>query len=200
MEGATPPAIVLDTSVFTNPSVAAPFGANAEEALSNFIGLARPLTNLMHFYMPPSVFAELETFTDPQRLPADIEFVLHLKAPCRDDIKVPGSYLYELLEDIRGRIDRGLRVAEKAVREVQPASVEKSITRLRDRYREALRTGLLDSVEDLDVILLAHELGAAVCSADSGLMRWAERIGLRLISPQRLHGSLLTLSSTSAPR
>ncbi|WP_258868994.1 RNA ligase partner protein [Alkalilimnicola ehrlichii] len=127
-------------------------------------------------------------------MPSDFQFVLCLKAPTRDEITVPGNYLYELIDDIRTRVDRGLRVAEKAVREVKPSSVEKTITRLRDRYREALRTGLLDSTEDLDVILLAHELGAAVCSADTGLMRWAERIGLRLIEPRALRGILERLS------
>ncbi len=190
MNPATAQAIVLDTSVFTNPSVAQAFGADTDRALEVFTDLARQVPERVIFYMPPSIFAELETFTDPQRLPPDFEFILHMQAPKRDEIKVPGSYLYELIEDVRGRVDRGLRVAEKAVREVQPSSVEKSITRLRDRYREALRTGLLDSTEDLDVILLAHELGAAVCSADGGLMRWAERIGLRLITPERLRGIL----------
>ncbi|SRR5690606_17973695 len=194
-----PQPIVLDTSVFTNPVVAHTFGPSTEAALTAFVDLARPIGHRIRFYMPPAVLAELENFTDPGQLPADIEFVLHLKAPRRDEITVPGSYLYELIEDVRSRIDKGLRVAEKAVREVQPSSVEKTIARLRDRYREALRTGLLDSAEDLDVILLAHELSAAVCSADHGLMRWAERIGLRLISPQRLHGILAQLAQEQPP-
>lgn len=186
----SPQPIVLDTSVFTNPTVAQSFGPTTETAIRIFLDRARPLTQQVRFYMPPSVLAELETFTGADGLPEDIEYILHLRAPRRDRITVPGSYLYELIDDVRHRIDRGLRVAERAVREVQPSSVDKTIARLRDRYREALRTGLLDSAEDLDVILLAHELGAAVCSADRGLMRWAERIGLRLIAPQRLRGML----------
>lgn len=190
MNPPAPQPMVLDTSVFTNPQVAEAFGTDTQAALTVFVDLARQVPERIQFFMPPSVFAELQTFLAPGEVPADIEFVLRMQAPKRDEIKVPGSYLYELIEDIRTRIDRGLRVAEKAVREVQPSSVEKSITRLRDRYREALRTGLLDSTEDLDVILLAHEVDAAVCSADQGLMRWAERIGLRLVSPQRLHGIL----------
>lgn len=185
--------VVLDTSVFTNPGVAHAFGADVDEALQAFIALARPLRSEIEFYMPPSVYAELINFSDPQLLPGDLEFVLHLQAPKRNLITVPGSYLYELIEDVRTRVDRGLRVAEKAVREVKPESVEKTVSRLRDRYREALRTGLLDSSEDLDVILLAHELSAAVCSADGGLMQWAEKIGLRLIPPQRLRTILDSL-------
>lgn len=198
MQPTAPQPIVLDTSVFTNPLVAKSLGENTELALGRFVELARQVEQHVTFYMPPSVFAELATFTTAEGRPADLEFVIHLKAPMRDDIKVPGSYLYELIEDVRSRIDRGLRVAEKAVREVQPSSVEKTITRLRDRYREALRTGLLDSAEDLDVILLAHELNGAVCSADGGLMRWAERIGLRLISPDSLRGILEQLVLTAS--
>lgn len=182
--------VVLDTSVFTNPNVAAVFGDCATSALAQFVNLARRVGPRMEFYMPPSVLGELRHFTDAERLPGDLELVVKLRAPRRHDISVPGSFLYELIEDIRQRIDRGLRVAEKAVREVQPTSVDRTIHWLRERYRDALRTGLLDSSEDLDVILLAVELDGAVASADRGLVQWAEKGGLRLIPPERLRGIL----------
>ncbi len=187
-------AIVLDTSVFTNPDVAATFGTDATAALSRFVELARCASPRLSCYMPPSVMNELTHFTDADRLPPDLEFVVRLQAPRRHDLQVPGLYLYELIEDIRARIDRGLRVAEKAVREVQPTSVDRTIRWLRDRYREALRTGLLDSSEDLDVILLALELNAAVASADHGLMQWAEKGGLRLMPAERLYGLMVHLA------
>lgn len=190
MASRSPEAIVLDTSVFTNPTVAATFGDDASGAVGRFLALARPVTEQVRFYMPPSVLAELRHFTDAERLPGDLELIIHLRAPRRHDITVPGTFLYELIEDIRHRIDRGLRVAEKAVREVQPTSVDRTIRRLRERYRDALRTGLLDSSEDLDVILLAVELDGAVASADQGLVRWAEKGGLRLLPPERLRGLL----------
>lgn len=182
--------VVLDTSIFTNPSVASAFGESAACALTRFITLARQVEQRMEFYMPPSVLGELCHFMDAEQMPGDLELVIKLRAPRRFDISVPGVFLYELIEDIRHRIDRGLRVAEKAVREVQPTSVDKTIRWLRDRYRDALRTGLLDSSEDLDVILLAVELDGAVASADRGLMQWAEKGGLRLIPPERLRSIL----------
>ncbi len=190
--------VVLDTSVFTNPSVAVGFGDTATSALTQFVILARQVSQRMEFYMPPSVLSELCHFTDAERLPGDLELVIKLRAPRRHDISVPGMFLYELIEDIRQRIDRGLRVAEKAVREVQPTSVDRTIRWLRDRYRDALRTGLLDSSEDLDVILLAVELDGAVASADQGLLQWAEKGGLRLIPPQRLRGILEHLIENGA--
>lgn len=191
--------VVLDTSVFTNPNVAAVFGDNATTALAQFASLARQVGPRMEFYMPPSVLGELRHFTDADRWPADLELVVKLRAPRRHDITVPGMFLYELIEDIRQRVDRGLRVAEKAVREVQPTSVDRTIRWLRDRYRDALRTGLLDSSEDLDVILLAVELDGAVASADRGLLQWAEKGGLRLIPPERLRGILEHLVENGPP-
>jgi len=182
--------VVLDTSVFTTPDVAGALGEDATDALSTLINLARPVVGRVRFYIPPSVMAELRNFTDSERLPPDLELVIRLRAPRRHDISVPGSFLYELIDDVRNRIDRGLRVAETAVREVQPTSVDRTIRWLRERYRDALRSGLLDSSEDLDVILLAVELGAAVVTADRGLAAWAEKGGLRLIRPQALPGLL----------
>lgn len=185
-----PNAVVLDTSVFTNPHVSEIFGADTSSAVDTFVGLARQVEERIEFFMPPSVLSELHHFTDQDRLPADLELVIRLRAPKRHEITVPGGFLYELIDDIRSRMDRGLRVAEKAVRDVQPKSVDKTISWLRDRYRSALRTGLLDSSEDLDVILLALELNAAVASADQGLVGWAEKVGLRLMPPDRLRGLL----------
>lgn len=187
-------AIVLDTSIFTNPEVAGVFGDDATAAVNRFVELAREATPRLTCYMPPSVMDELSHFADPNRLPPDLELVVHLRAPRRHDLHVPGLFLYELIEDIRMRIDRGLRVAEKAVREVESGSVERTVRWLRGHYREALRTGLLDSTEDLDVILLAVEIGGAVSSADQGLMQWAEKGGLRLMPAGRLHGLLCHLA------
>jgi RNA ligase partner protein len=186
----SPSAIVLDTSVFTNPTVSEVFGADTTAAVNAFVGLARQVEDRLTFYMPPSVLNELRHFSDTGRLPADLELVLRLQAPKRHEITVPGGFLYELIDDIRSRMDRGLRVAEKAVRDVQPKSVDRTIKWLRERYRDALRTGLLDSSEDLDVILLGIELDAAVASADQGLVGWAEKVGLRLMPPDRLRGLL----------
>jgi hypothetical protein len=55
------------------------------------------------------------------------------------------------------------------------------IRSLRDKYKVALRQGILDSKEDLDVLLLAKELGAGVVTADEGVKKWAERMGLRFV-------------------
>lgn len=186
-------AIVLDTSVFTNPDTAAAFGDRAATALRAFVDMARRVTREVRFYMPPSILEELQTFVDPGELPDDFDYVIQLRAPRRYDVKVSGSLLYELIDDVRGRINRGLRVAEEAVRNTRGQEPDKIITRLREKYRAALRAGFIDSREDVDVVLLAMELEAAVVSSDRGLVTWAEKLGLRIIRPERLHGILQTL-------
>jgi len=66
--------------------------------------------------------------------------------------------------------------------EIEANVLGKAITDFRKRYRAALRKGTLDSAPDLDVLLLAKELGAGVVAADEGIKVWAERLGLRFLS------------------
>ena len=181
--------LVLDTSVLTNPDTRGQFGESVAQALEGLLACARPLTSRLELFMPPSIRAELETFIPDEAMPADFELVVSLRAPNRYGVVVPGFLLYELIEDIRARIDRGLRVAERAVRETH-ADVDAAVKRLRERYREALRSGLLDSREDVDVILLASEIGGAISSSDAAVTTWAEKLGIRLIEPKHLRRTL----------
>ncbi len=191
--------IVLDTSVFTNPELAQSFGLGPAAALKAFLLLAQQASRHVHFYMPLSVFDELRTFLDGSAIPADFDLVVRLRSPRRYNLQVSGIFLYELIDDIRDRINRGLRVAEQAVRDVESSSVEQSIARLRERYRETLRAGFLDSREDLDVILLAYEIGGTVAASDEGLMKWADKLGAEVIHPQRLRGMLDHLIEHNLP-
>jgi predicted DNA-binding protein (UPF0278 family) len=51
----------------------------------------------------------------------------------------------------------------------------------RERYRNATRTGILDSLADVDLILLALEIDAYVVSADEGIVTWARKLGAKEI-------------------
>lgn len=57
------------------------------------------------------------------------------------------------------------------------------IKKFRDRYRNATRYGFLDSVADLDVIVLAKELDGTVVSTDEGVIYWARLFGVREALP-----------------
>jgi len=176
---------VLDTSAFTNPETYALLGDSPREAFIRFLAFARTRRGDMEFFMPPSVYEELLRFVGAEDLPPDMELLIRLRPPRRHEIQVRGAFLYELIEEIRNRINKGLRVAETAVREVKGVKdPEATITRLRERYRTALRVGIIDSREDLELVLLALELDAALLSSDTGIFTWAEKLGVRLLHPK----------------
>ncbi len=91
------------------------------------------------------------------------------------------------------RVDRGLRVSEKAVRKAEESraetveehdhmtEVDKVISDLRDEYRDTLRQGVLDSREDFDLLFSHSELNAGVVTEDQGIIYWADDFGLRYL-------------------
>jgi len=183
--------VVVDTSFFTNPEAREGLGNNPSEALNIFLERIRTREGV-ELFMPLSVYDELLHFVNREDLPGDFELLVRLRSPRRFQIMVPGFLLYELIDEVRERINRGLRVAEEAVRETRQRDPDRIITMLRERYRKALREGIIDSREDVDLILLAMELDAALLTADQGIIRWAERIGLRILHPRAMVHFLLS--------
>ncbi len=185
---------VLDTSLFTNPDVFRAFGADAQEAIRVFSRLARATGR--DFFMPGSVYEELGKIKDLSEVAADFEAVVRLRSPRKHALTIPGTLLYELIEEVRYRIDRGLRIAEEAAKEAARSldNPGKLINRLRGRYREALRQGILDSKEDVDVLLLSFELDAPLVCADEGLRKWADKVGIEVIHPLNFRAILEKLA------
>lgn len=204
-----PRRMVLDTSIFTNPDIRGAFGDSPTAALGAFLELARRIRG-MEFFMPPSVWAELSNFVDPASMPGDVELIIQRKPPNKFELTVPAFLLYELIEDVRRRVDKGLRLAEDAARapriggggggggggKTGHEDEQERIAGLRRKYREALREGIIDSTEDVELILLAKELGGIVVSADRGVVLWAEKLGLRWIAPEHLKGVLTSLAGS----
>ena len=185
---------VLDTSLFTNPDVFRIFGADAQEAIRVFCRLARNTGR--DFFMPGSVYEELGKIKDLSDVAADFEAVVRLRSPRKHELTIPGTLLYELIEEVRYRIDRGLRIAEDAAKEAARSMDDpgKLINRLRGRYREALRQGILDSKEDVDVLLLSFELDATLVCADEGLRKWADKVGIEVVHPLNFRAILEKLA------
>lgn len=221
--------IIIDTSIFTNPEVYQSFGASPTEALRTFLEIIGNLDGPA-FYMPPTIYQELLNFVEIKDIPPDLQIRIIQKPPKRYELSVPAFLLYELIEDVRHRIDKGLRVAEEAIRKrinkglkaaeeierKRKASHEKSvllfpdvrmteeiphrtesealeaiaIADLRKKYRAALREGIIDSKEDVDLILLAKELDGILVTADTGIVKWADKLGIRYIDPRTLRGIL----------
>lgn len=184
--------VVLDTSVFTNPDVYRQFGDEPLEALRRFSALA--LETPLSFYMPVSVYRELSNMVDLSDVGKDVELALRIRSPRRYQLMIPADLLYELIDEIRKRIDKGLRIAEQAVT-ARHDTEEESVRRLRARYREALRQGIVDSREDMDVILLAYELDAEVATADEGIVTWADKLGIPIMNVRNLRATMEGLKS-----
>ncbi len=180
----TPKKVVLDTSLFVNPDIRKYLGNTPTEALEAFLFLAAQI-HILEFYMPPSVFEELMHFIDQNHISEDLLLILHQKPPKKHELKIPAFILYELIEDIRTRVNKGLRIAETAVKSLERKDPTKIIHDLRCKYREALREGIIDSKEDVDLLLLAMELDAILVTADQGLIKWAEKLGIKWLFPEK---------------
>lgn len=173
--------IVLDTSIFVNPEIKHKFGRTPTSSFDNFLKEIEKLSNI-EFYMPPSIFEELMNFVDKNKIPSKLLVLIHKKPPQKYELKTPAFFLYELVEDMRTRIDKGLRIAEKSARDsLGKENADDIIRKLRHNYRVALRTGTLDSKEDIDLILLAKELKGTLVSVDNGVVKWAHKLGIKCI-------------------
>jgi RNA ligase partner protein len=139
------------------------------------------------FFMPLSTYEELQKMLKLDNLAPKFELVVRLRNPKKFALQIPAQFLFEFIKDLRARINKGLRVAEEHVRNAggkEKESLGEVIRSLREKYREALRQGFLDSKEDVDVILLAYELDAILVSADEGIRNWAKELGIKLINPE----------------
>ena len=182
--------LVLDTSLFVNPDVRHHFGGTPTESFRNFLKLAIENSHV-EIYMPPSIYRELMDFVDEKEIESKLLLRVKQKPPKKYELMVPGAVLYELVEDMRERVNKGLRIGEKAVRKMTGANNPKDdeseiISDFRRKYKEALREGIIDSKEDIDLLLLALELDAAVVTADEGILAWAEKLGVRIYEAKRL--------------
>ena len=144
----------------------------------------------MKVYMPSSVYEELKKMLKTPRIPPKARAVFRVKSPKKYEIQIPAFLLYELIDDIRQRINKGLRVAEEAVRASTQKKPDEIINALRRKYREALREGIVDSKEDIELILLALELDGLLLSADRGILALADKLGIRWVPPEEIRDTL----------
>ncbi len=191
--------LVLDTSLFVNPDSARFYGENPTQAFKKFLELAAGAINL-EFWMPPSVFSELMHFVEEAGIPEKMLMPIHRKPPKKHEIRIPGIFLYKLVAEVRDRTDRSLRLSEKCVREAlrqspppekfgKPGEIHpdsQAISHLRENFRRMTREGMIDSAEDVDLLLLSYEMSAALVTCDLGLVHWAHELGVSTISHQRL--------------
>ncbi len=198
----------LDTTALTDSEVRNALGVDSITESTNYILdlISKARINLdISCHIPyPSVYEELIGFLRRENCPESViikvDTWLIKKTPNRYEIKLPAEILYEYIRDLRERINKGMRIGESAIyesvrdaydinqsndnfdkNEVINTVLSKAVNSFRNKYRSALRTGTLDSAPDLDVLLLAKELDAAVVASDEGIEKWAQRLGLRFV-------------------
>ncbi len=188
---------VLDTTAVTEARLRRVFNTteleNVVRELAKLLREARLLLGAK-FYMTPSIWSELRRMLLGGNVSLDAIQELYtwvsVKSPDKLSMSIPASIFSEYVSDIRRRFFKGLRVAESAVRRVarecggSEECVGEAIKGLREKYREATRKGLVDSVEDLDTILLALELKAAIVTSDQGIRKLSEQLGIIVIDPE----------------
>ncbi len=192
---------VLDTSAFTGFQ----HKENACEWMADILDLiatARIKLNISCHIPFPTVYDELKQLIGEygcgEELLIKADTWLVKKTPNRIDVKIAAEIFYEYIKDMRTRMNRAMKVAEGSIwlaaeearkltlkekdkEEIERESTGFIISNFRDKYRNALRYGTLDSAPDLDVLLLAMEMNAGVVARDEGIKKWAERLGLRYV-------------------
>ncbi|MCD6493290.1 MAG: RNA ligase partner protein [Archaeoglobaceae archaeon] len=195
---------VLDTTAITDTGMRVKEGydtlCQSANDILDLIAQARLKLNISCYIPYPTVYNELLSFL--KRYECEEEVFIKLdtwlvkKTPNRYEVKIPAAIFYEYVLTMRQKINKGRRIAEEFIWESSAitAKTEKDkiqaeigslVSRFREKYRNALRQGILDSTPDLDVLLLAKELDAGVVSSDAGIKKWSERMGLRFVEAMK---------------
>lgn len=195
---------VLDTNLFFNMVSGLGLGNKTEELMVNVTSAMKKAREKKQaeFFMPPRVVDELLGFFEDknQAFLKDFQSQITVKSPDISKHQFPAQLFYKLIEDIRARSLRGLNIAVDEVKtayfhsnseetvKLNKIELQKNmgpvLTRLREKYRVATRSGFLDSLADLDLIVLSKELDAVMVSTDEGVVDWGRAFGVKEMTAQ----------------
>ncbi len=182
---------VLDASALTDPRLRQILGVSdlwevVDKCLEK-MAMAK-LKLGFSFYTTPSVMKEIKGFLERGMSPPEVITKLGVWVTVKDvsetEVKIPARVFLDYVAEVRRRLDKGLRVAEESTRRaMEGGEIGEHIRTLREKYREATRKGLLDSVADLEAAILALELDAVLVTNDEGLCKLASKLGASCIDP-----------------
>lgn len=188
---------IIDTNIFFNMESDINLGKNTEEVVVNMTKIATQLkkNNKAELITSPRVIEEFLGFFDNknQLFIKDFLSCIIVKSPDIHNIQISGSIVSEIINNIKERSYRGLTIGEeemiRAVKNINESvkqnkkdfeiAIGEYIRHFRERYRNATRTGFIDSLADLDCILLAKELNGYLISTDEGVINWGRRFGVK---------------------
>jgi hypothetical protein len=200
---------IFDTNLFFNMETGLGLAKKTEDVVVEVTKIAKKLkkNNSGIIFMPPRAIDEFLSFFEDKQQSFLKEFlsVITIKSPDVHKIQFHAEVFYAIVEDIRQRSYRGLNIGEEEIKNAAKKTMGKLtgnkkefeimigsvITTFRDRYRKATRFGFLDSLTDLDLIMLAKEQDGLLVSSDEGVMKWAKLFGVKEMPPgvwrQRVH-------------
>jgi len=188
---------ILDTNIFFNMESGFGLGNKTEDVVKKVTELANKLKKQKkaEFFMPPRAVEEFLGFFENKEEPFLRAFLsaIIVKAPETASVNFPAAVFYQLVADIRQRSYRGLNIGEEEIentaRKTQgkeapdkksfQIGVGQHIKTFRERYRNATRVGFLDSVADLDLIVLSKEQDGFLITTDEGVLRWGRTFGVK---------------------
>ncbi len=186
---------VLDTNLFFNMGVG--LGEKTEEVVVKITKLGKKIKKEKRgeFFMPPGAVSEFLSFFKEknQSFIEDFLSVLTIKSPDYGKIVFPAYVFSQLIEEVRQRSYRGLNIGEEEIKKAAKLirgeeilskkdfeiKIGPVVKKFRERYRQATRFGFLDSVTDLDLIVLAKEIDGFLVSTDEGVLRWGRVFGVK---------------------
>src|SRR3989338_1594484 len=188
---------ILDTNLFFNIGAGLEMGRTTEAIVGKLTEVIKKFkkNHRASFYMPPRIVDEFLSFFEDknQEFIKNFLSVINIKSPSPSTINFSSQIFYRLVEDIRNRSYRGLNIAEEEIvkagemtsnkkfeseKDFQIA-IGKFVKKFRDRYRNATRTGFLDSVADLDLIVLSKEVDCFLVTSDEGVLSWGRIFGIK---------------------
>lgn len=199
---------ILDTNLFFNMEGGLGLGEKTEAVTKNFTQAAKKLHQEKNaeFFMPPKIVDEYLSFFEDKNQSFIKEFLnqITIKSPDIGQVQIAGAVFYRLIESIRERSLRGLRIGEEEIFKASKSMMgEKELSKkdfeiktgqtvksFRERYRQATRFGFIDSLADLDLIILAKEVDGYLVSTDEGVIKWGREFGVKEL-PAGVFGSLL---------
>lgn len=190
---------VLDANLFFNMEAGLELGKKTGEVIDNITNYAQKLKNKAGFFMPPSAIKEFLSFFENKNQPVIKRFLstIIIRSPNKNQLKFPAPVFYQLIDDIRKRSYQGLNLGEEEIEKagqlmMREKKLDKKefqikigvvIKNFRQRYRQAARAGFLDSVTDLDLIVLAKEIDGFLVSTDEGVINWGRSFGVKEVMP-----------------
>jgi len=192
---------VLDTNLFFNMESGLGLAQKTETVIIELSKIIQQLKNSQkaEFFMPPKAVDELLSFFEDKNQAFLKTFLslITIKSPEAEKITVSAQIISDLVADIRLRSYRGLQIAEEEMDLATQGLLQKNISlqnkkdyqismglykkKLRDRYRRATRFGFIDSLTDLELMLLSLELKGYLISSDEGVVNWGRKFGVREI-------------------